>query len=133
MNIHWKDWCWSSSTLATWYKELTGKDLDAGQDWRQEEKGTTGWDGWITDSMDMSLSKLWKMMKVREAWRAASMGLQIVRHTEQLNWKWPVIIFVNKVLLEPSYTHSLFIAYGCSHDTMWELRTWNRDHVVHRV
>ena len=25
LNIHWKDWCWSSSsnTLATWYKELT--------------------------------------------------------------------------------------------------------------
>ena len=25
LNIHWKDWCWSwsSTTLATWYKELT--------------------------------------------------------------------------------------------------------------
>ena len=23
------------------------KDPDAGKDWRQEEKGTTGWDGWI--------------------------------------------------------------------------------------
>ena len=22
LNIHWKDWCWSSSTLATWYEEL---------------------------------------------------------------------------------------------------------------
>ena len=132
MNIHWKDWCWRSSTLATRYKELT--------DWKRPwcrarlkaggEGDNRGWDGWITDSMVM---KLWKMMKFREAWRAASMGLQRVRHTEQLNWKWPVIIFVNKVLLEPSYTHSLFIAYGCSHNTMWELRTWNRDHVVHRV
>ena len=27
---------------------LTGKDSDAGKDWRQEEKGTTeGWDGWM--------------------------------------------------------------------------------------
>ena len=26
---------------------LTGKDPDAGRDWGQEEKGTTGWDGWI--------------------------------------------------------------------------------------
>ena len=26
---------------------LTGKDPDAGKDWRQEEKGTTGWDGWM--------------------------------------------------------------------------------------
>ena len=23
LNIHWKDWCWSSSTLATWGEELT--------------------------------------------------------------------------------------------------------------
>ena len=26
---------------------LLGKKPDAGKDWRQEEKGTTGWDGWI--------------------------------------------------------------------------------------
>ena len=25
---------------------LIGKDSDAGRDWGQEEKGTTGWDGW---------------------------------------------------------------------------------------
>ena len=27
---------------------LIGKDPDAGKDWRQEEKGTTGWDGWMS-------------------------------------------------------------------------------------
>ena len=40
----------------------------------------------ITDSMDMSLSKLQEMVKDKEAWRAMSMGLQRVRHnlvTEQ--------------------------------------------------
>ena len=25
---------------------LVGKDSDSGKDWRQEEKGRTGWDGW---------------------------------------------------------------------------------------
>ena len=30
----------------------------------------------VTDSMDMSLSKLWEIVKDREAWCAKSMGLQ---------------------------------------------------------
>ena len=69
--------------------KLTGKDPDAGKDWKERRRGQQGIRllDCITDSMDMNLSNLQEIVKDRGAWNTAvSMGSQRVGHdlaTEQ--------------------------------------------------
>ena len=84
LNIHWKDWCWNSNTLATWCEELTHWKSP----WCWEilktwgEGDDRGWDGWMASPTHWT----WVWANSRRQWRTGKpgvlqfMGSQRVRH-----------------------------------------------------
>ena len=67
--------------------QLIGKDPDVGNFEGRKRRGwqRMRWLNVITESMDMSLSKLWEMVKEREVWHAAAHGV-IKSQTWLSNW-----------------------------------------------
>ena len=84
LNIHQKDWCWSSSTLATWCEELTHwKQLWHWEGLRAGGEGSNrGWNGWMASPNQWP----WVWANSGRQWRTEnpgmlqSMGSQRVRH-----------------------------------------------------
>ena len=104
----------SQTQLSNW-TELNWKHPDNGNDWEQEEKGQQRMrllDG-ITDSVDMSLSKLW-VYKTGKPGVLQSMGSQGVGHD------WTTVTTRETIKMKADKS----VIYRLESDVLWENSWW---------
>ena len=84
--------------------QFIGKHPDAGKDWRQEEKGTTGWDGWMASLTQWTRvwASSWSCWWTGKPGMLQSIGSQRVRH----DWA-TELIFKNLSKSRKSVSHSV--------------------------
>ena len=84
LNIHWKDWSWSSNTLSTWWEEASHWK----RPWCWErlkakgEAGSRGWDGWMATLTQWT----WIWANSWKWWRTGKPG--VLQSMESQNWTW---------------------------------------------
>ena len=83
---HWKDWCWSSNTLATWSEEPSHwkrpwcwERLKAGR-----EGSNRGWDGWMASSTQQT----WAWANSGRWWRTGKSGVLPSMVSQRVGHDW---------------------------------------------
>ena len=115
LNIHWKDWSWSSNTMAIWCKEPTHWK----RSWCRERLRTGGvegdrrWDGWMASSTQWT----WVWANSERQWRTGKPGvLQSMGSVHQRvgqdvvpkqQWSYSTLFFLFYKWLYPAVSQNL--------------------------